>query len=52
VEPWAKQWFIDNLVGTEANGVEIIEVTDVEGDCELGMRKSKLITVYDQKVSS
>ncbi|GAA5882535.1 hypothetical protein JCM16303_002029 [Sporobolomyces ruberrimus] len=51
VEPWAKQWFIDNLVGTEANGVEIIEVTDVEGDCELGMRKSKLITVYDQKVS-
>jgi hypothetical protein len=50
VEPWAKQWFIDNLVGTEANGVEIIEVTDVEGDCEVGMRKSKLITVYDQKV--
>ncbi|GAA6011650.1 hypothetical protein JCM11491_004721 [Sporobolomyces phaffii] len=51
VEPWAKQWFIDNLVGTEANGVKIVEVTDVEGDCELGMRKSKLITVYDQKVS-
>ncbi|GAA5996496.1 hypothetical protein JCM5350_002341 [Sporobolomyces pararoseus] len=51
VEPWAKQWFIDNLVGTSANGVEIAEVSDVEGDCELGMRKSKLITVYDQKVT-
>ncbi|GAA6060553.1 hypothetical protein JCM10212_006917 [Sporobolomyces blumeae] len=51
VEPWAKQWFIDHCVGTEANGVSIVEVTDVEGDCELGMRKSKLITVYDQKVS-
>lgn len=50
VEPWAKQWFTENLVGTEANGVSIVEVTDVEGDCELGMRKSKLITVYDQKV--
>ncbi|GAA5931757.1 AHA1 family protein [Sporobolomyces koalae] len=51
VEPWAKQWFTDNLVGTEAKGVTISAVTDVEGDCELGMRKSKLITVYDQKVS-
>ncbi|GAA5920187.1 hypothetical protein JCM1841_006637 [Sporobolomyces salmonicolor] len=51
VEPWAKQWFTDNLVGTEASGVEIAEVTDVEGDAELGMRKSKLITVYDQKIT-
>ncbi|GAA5896154.1 hypothetical protein JCM5296_007247 [Sporobolomyces johnsonii] len=51
VEPWAKQWFAENLVGTEAGGVEVAEVTDVEGDAELGMRKSKLITVYDQKIT-
>ncbi|GJN88415.1 hypothetical protein Rhopal_001381-T1 [Rhodotorula paludigena] len=51
VEPWAKEWFSTNLVGTEANGVAVDEVTDTEGDCELGMRKSKLITVYDMRVT-
>ncbi|CEQ42721.1 SPOSA6832_04577, partial [Sporobolomyces salmonicolor] len=34
VEPWAKQWFTDNLVGTEASGVEIAEVTDVAHDMD------------------
>ncbi|KAM0753653.1 activator of Hsp90 ATPase [Meredithblackwellia eburnea MCA 4105] len=51
VEPWAKEWFIKELTGTEANGVSIDKVTDVEGDCELGMRKSKLVTIYDQKIT-
>ncbi|BGP14027.1 hypothetical protein JCM10213_005612 [Rhodosporidiobolus nylandii] len=51
VEPWAKQWFETNLAGVEADGVAIEEVTDVEGDCELGMRKSKLVTIYDQRVT-
>lgn len=47
---WAKEWFTKELTGTEANGVTIAAVTDVEGDAELGMRKSKLVTIYDQKV--
>ncbi|GAA5915656.1 hypothetical protein JCM8208_005907 [Rhodotorula glutinis] len=51
VEGWAKEWFASNLTGVEADGVAVEEVTDVEGDCELGMRKSKLVTVYDQRVS-
>lgn len=51
VESWAKEWFTIHLVGTEANGVTIDAVTDVEGDAEVGMRKSKLVTIYDQKVT-
>ena len=41
VEGWAKEWFTTNLVGVEAEGVRVDSVTDVEGDAELGMRKSK-----------
>jgi len=51
VEGWAKDWFTANLVGTEAAGVSIEAVTDVEGDAEVGMRKSKLVTIYDQKIT-
>lgn len=43
VEPWAKEWFSTNLVGTEANGVAVDEVTDTEGDCELGSASSFLL---------
>ncbi|KAL1937632.1 hypothetical protein VTO73DRAFT_13018 [Trametes versicolor] len=55
VTPWAKQWFERELTsvrvsgeGTEEVGVEHVE--EVEGDVELGQRKSKLITIYDCKV--
>lgn len=41
MEPWAKAWFETNLTGITADGVSIDSVTDVEGDAELGMRKSK-----------
>ncbi|GAA6048923.1 hypothetical protein JCM3770_007121 [Rhodotorula araucariae] len=51
VEGWAKEWFISNLTGVEADGVSIEEVTDVEGDCELGRRKSKLLTIYDTRIT-
>ncbi|BGP46193.1 Co-chaperone [Rhodotorula kratochvilovae] len=51
VEGWAKEWFSSNLTGVEADGVKIEEVTDVEGDCELGMRKGKLLTIYDTRIS-
>ncbi|SCZ97040.1 BZ3500_MvSof-1268-A1-R1_Chr4-2g06949 [Microbotryum saponariae] len=39
---WAKDWFRKELIGVEAEGVRIDSVKDVEGDCEVGMRKSKL----------
>ncbi|SCV69539.1 BQ2448_2559 [Microbotryum intermedium] len=48
---WAKDWFRKELVGIEAEGVRIDSVKDVEGDCEVGMRKSKLVTIYDQKIT-
>ncbi|KAI0672691.1 activator of Hsp90 ATPase [Trametes maxima] len=55
VTPWAKQWFERELSevrvtgeGTEAVAVE--RVVEVDGDVELGQRKSKLITIYDCRV--
>ena len=51
VEPWARTWFSDRVTGVEADGVEITELTDSEGTAELGMRKSKLITVYDLRLT-
>lgn len=41
VEAWSKEWFISELTGTTADGVTIDGVSEVEGDAELGMRKSK-----------
>ncbi|KAJ6495784.1 activator of Hsp90 ATPase [Mycena vitilis] len=55
VTRWGKEWFERELTsitipgeGTEV--VAISSVTDVDGDVELGQRKSKLITIYDCKV--
>lgn len=39
------------MTGVEADGVEITQLTDSEGTAELGMRKSKLITVYDLRLT-
>lgn len=54
VTPWAKTWFeqeLTQLSHTEdGSEVKVAQVTEVEGDCELGQRKSKLITIYDCKV--
>ncbi|PFH51683.1 hypothetical protein AMATHDRAFT_58444 [Amanita thiersii Skay4041] len=57
VTPWAKEWFERELVTITVKGdrdagvVSVSSVTDVEGDVELGQRKSKLITIYDTKIS-
>ncbi|CAD6588892.1 MAG: hypothetical protein TREMPRED_005195 [Tremellales sp. Tagirdzhanova-0007] len=49
--PWAHEWMKTSLPGTKIeNGTlsaEIIEVTSVSGDCDLGQRKGKLLTIYD-----
>ncbi|PCH37688.1 hypothetical protein WOLCODRAFT_22763 [Wolfiporia cocos MD-104 SS10] len=55
VTPWAKSWFERELatISIKGDGDEVVSVTkvvDVDGDVELGQRKSKLITIYDCKV--
>jgi len=55
IGPWAKQWFQRELAAIRIAGdgdesVQITEVTEVDGDVELGQRKSKLITIYDVKI--
>ncbi|KAI0332600.1 hypothetical protein GY45DRAFT_1298801 [Cubamyces sp. BRFM 1775] len=55
VTPWAKQWFERELTTVRVNGegseeVGIERVVEVDGDVELGQRKSKLITIYDCRV--
>lgn len=56
VTPWAKTWFQEELakIIIQGDGEENIKVTStswLEGDVELGQRKSKLITIYDCKIS-
>lgn len=46
VTPWARQWFEQELTVLTVKGeadevVRIEKITDVEGDVELGQRKSK-----------
>ncbi|KAF8647476.1 hypothetical protein AX16_006681 [Volvariella volvacea WC 439] len=55
VTKWAKEWFEKELVTLSVSGdsgetVSIDEVREVDGDVELGQRKSKLITIFDCKV--
>jgi activator of HSP90 ATPase len=56
VTRWGKEWFEQELstltIKGDAEGeeVQISEVTEVDGDIELGQRKSKLITIYDCKI--
>ncbi|KIJ69187.1 hypothetical protein HYDPIDRAFT_80064 [Hydnomerulius pinastri MD-312] len=55
VTSWAKTWFEDELTkivveGEDSQSVKISSVSEMEGDVELGQRKSKLITIYDCKV--
>ncbi|KAH9848864.1 activator of Hsp90 ATPase [Lenzites betulinus] len=55
VTPWAKRWFEQELTAISVSGegteeVSVESVAEVDGDVELGQRKSKLITIYDCKV--
>ncbi|KAG5642879.1 hypothetical protein DXG03_001921 [Asterophora parasitica] len=56
VTRWGTEWFERELVTVTVNGdkegevVSVSKVTEVDGDIELGQRKSKLITIYDIKV--
>ncbi|KAJ7686488.1 activator of Hsp90 ATPase [Mycena rosella] len=55
VTRWGQEWFERELTtisiaGKDTEVVAISSVTEVDGDIELGQRKSKLITIYDCKV--
>jgi len=56
VTRWAKEWFERELTSivikgdSDSESVSILEVQEVEGDVELGQRKSKLITIFDCKI--
>jgi len=48
VTPWAKEWFERELVTIQVEGsdgavVSVEHVTEVDGDVELGRRKSKYV---------
>ncbi|KAH9450849.1 hypothetical protein MJO28_009687 [Puccinia striiformis f. sp. tritici] len=49
---WAKDWFDEKLLSIgELDGLKLESVSSFEGDCELGMRKAKLITIYDLRMT-
>lgn len=50
--PWAASWFKAELPQVSTSKTRIVSVKDVEGDADVGMRKSKLVTIYDLKITS
>ena len=57
IGPWAKQWFQRELTtititGDGGESVQITEVTEVDGDVELGQRKSKYVIASSSEVLS
>ncbi|ORX36754.1 putative chaperone activator [Kockovaella imperatae] len=52
--PWAREWIKKSVPGIKVEDgkqrVEVDEVTSVSGDCDLGQRKGKLLTIYDLEV--
>ncbi|WWD17392.1 hypothetical protein CI109_101833 [Kwoniella shandongensis] len=54
--PFAYEWIKTSLPGLKvddgAQSAEIREVTSVSGDCDLGQRKGKLLTIYDLAVEA
>lgn len=51
--PWAKSWFENELKVTSANDKATVSVDKVQestGDCDIAMRKGKIITIYDIKL--
>ena len=55
VTPWAKTWFERELVTISVKEGEdeviVSEVVDIDGDVELGQRKSKCVFIFPTKLS-
>ncbi|KAH8917891.1 hypothetical protein BT69DRAFT_1268502 [Atractiella rhizophila] len=47
---WSQEWFKNELLLSEGP-VRIESVGEIEGLCELGMRKAKVVTIYDFKIT-
>ncbi|AFR92439.2 chaperone activator [Cryptococcus neoformans C23] len=54
--PFAYDWIKQSLPGLKVDdgqqSAEISSVTSVSGDCDLGQRKGKLLTIYDLEVQA
>ncbi|WVR07138.1 hypothetical protein IAU60_004179 [Kwoniella sp. DSM 27419] len=54
--PFAYDWIKKSLpglkVGDDIQNAQIVEVTSVSGDCDLGQRKGKILTIYDLEVEA
>ncbi|KZV88295.1 hypothetical protein EXIGLDRAFT_839327 [Exidia glandulosa HHB12029] len=54
VKPWADDWFKRELptlsLDGDAGTVKIDQVTEIDGDAELGNRKAKLLAIFDCKI--
>nr|KIR87788.1 chaperone activator [Cryptococcus tetragattii IND107] len=54
--PFAYDWIKQSLPGLKVDdgqqSAEIASVTSVSGDCDLGQRKGKLLTIYDLEVQA
>jgi len=55
ITTWSKEWFERELVAVKisGDGQEVVSVSKVEvdGDVELGQRKSRLLTIYECKIA-
>ena len=53
VGPWAKEWFSKELAGASAEqedgSVTVVRVTELEGDVEIGQRKSKYVHSFSKR---
>ncbi|WRT66256.1 uncharacterized protein IL334_003209 [Kwoniella shivajii] len=54
--PFAYDWIKKSLPGLKVedgpSNAEIVDVTSVTGDCDLGQRKGKILTIYDLEVEA
>jgi len=51
-KPWAEQFFSTELLKLSSSTLSFTSIDPLEGDCEVGMRKSKVITIYDLKLTA
>ena len=51
-KPWSDAYFNAELCKLSTGNIKIVSVQPTEGDCEVGMRKGKVITIYDLRVTS
>ena len=51
-DTFAQNWLSTELCKCSTKDLSVVAVQPLDGDCELGMRKSKLVTIYDLRVTA